>query len=130
LNGLLRRELAAEPMDADRIHSLLEQARAANVQLDSTTLEFTLRTAIERLLEQFAANPDDLKILDGIDARIKLARAMPFEVVLWKPQNIWFEMRRTTFEEFAGRAAAGDEEAVAWVERFRRLGESLSAQVD
>ncbi|SPF52826.1 Glycoside hydrolase, family 57 [Candidatus Sulfopaludibacter sp. SbA4] len=130
LNGLLRRELAAEPMDAERIHSLLEQVRAASVNLDSTTLEFTLRTAIERLLEQFAANPDDPTLLDRIDARIKLARTLPFEVILWRPQNLWFEMRRTVYDGFAGRAAGGDQEAAVWVERFRRLGESLSAQVD
>jgi hypothetical protein len=49
---------------------------------------------------------------------------------LWKPQNIWFDMRRTVFDGFAKRAAEGDEQAAAWVERFRRLGESLSAQVD
>jgi hypothetical protein len=130
LNGLLRRELAAEPMDIERIRSLLEQARAAKIDLDTTTLEFTSRTALERLLEQFAANPDQLELLDRIDALMGLVRSLPFEVVLWKPQNIWFQMRRTVFDGFAERAAAGDAEASAWVERFRRLGESLGAQVD
>ena len=130
LNGLLRRELAAEPMDTERIHSLLEQVRVANVNLDSTTLEFTLRTAIEHLLEQFQADPNDLTLVDQIDARINLARSLPFEVVLWKPQNLWFEMHRTVFEEFAARAAGGDKEAAEWVERFRHLGESVSAEVN
>jgi hypothetical protein len=130
LNGMLRRELAAEPMDIERTRSLLEQARAAKVNLDATTLEFTLRTALERLLEQFAAHPGETEALDRIEGRLDLARSLPFEVVLWRPQNIWFSMRRTVFDGFAGRAAAGDADAAAWVQRFRRLGESLSVKVD
>jgi len=130
LNGLLRRELAREPVDIERMRSLLEQARAAKVNLDATTLEFTARTALERLLERFAANPNASELLDRIEALTELTRSLPFEVVLWKPQNTWFEMRRTVLDGFAKRAAAGDAGAATWVERFRRLGESLRAQVD
>ncbi len=130
LNGMLRRELEAEAMDAERVRSLLEQVQAAQVNLDATTLEFAMRTALERLLDRFAANPDQTELLDCIQARIDLARSLPFEVVLWKPQNIWFEMRRTVFDRFAQRAAAGDATAAGWVERFRRLGEGLSIQVE
>jgi len=130
LNGLLRRELAAEPMDIERVHSVLEQVRIAQVNLDGTTLEFALRNAIERLVEQFASNPDRTELLDQIEARISLALSLPFEVLLWKPQNIWFEMRRTVLGGFEERAGAGDVKADAWVERFQHLGASLLAKVD
>ena len=130
LNGLLRRELEMEPMDAERVYSLLDQARAAKVNLDSTTLEYALRKAIEQLLQQFAAEPDNMELLDRIEARTNLAHSLPFEVVLWKPQNIWFNMRNTVFDGFAQGAAAGDGDAAAWVDRFQRLGRSLMAQVD
>jgi hypothetical protein len=130
LNGLLRRELAAEPIEVERVRSLLDQVRTAKVELDTTTLEFTFRTALEHLLEQFAANPSRTELLDGLEARIELARSLPFEVILWRPQNLWFEMRHTVFDGFAARAAAGDAEAKAWVERFRRLGENISVQMD
>jgi hypothetical protein len=130
LNGLLRRELEAEPMDAERIHGLLEQVRVAKVNLDATTLEFASRTALEHLLEKFAADPGKTELLDRIEARISLARSLPFEVVLWKPRNIWFQLRRTVFDRIQKRAAAGEVEAAAWTERFRRLGESLLIQVD
>ena len=129
LNSLLRRELAADPMDVERVQNLLEQSRAAGVTLDTTTLEYTLRTAIERLLEEFAKHPDDLQLLERVEKRVALARSLPFEVVLWKPQNIWFDMRRTVSAQFAERADQGEVEAISWVERFRQLGESLSAQV-
>ena len=78
LNGLLRRELEAEPMDVERVHSLLEQVHAAKVNLDATTLEYALRMALERLLEQFAADPENMELLDRIEARMDLARSLPF----------------------------------------------------
>ena len=71
LNGLLRREIEAEPMDIERVHSLMEQVRAAKVNLDATTLEFAVRMALERLFEQFAAEPrQHPNLLDRIEARI------------------------------------------------------------
>jgi hypothetical protein len=130
LNGMLRREIEAVPMDVERVRSLMEQVRAAKVNLDSTTLEYAARKALERLFEEFAANPENLEVLGRIEARIGLARSLPFSVVLWKPQNTWFEMRRTVFDGFAKRAAAGDAAAAAWVDRFLALGRSLAAQVD
>ena len=130
LNGVLRRELEKEPLDTERIRSLMEQVRAAEVNLDSTTLEYSARVALERLLEQFAANPANLELMDRIETRLALGRSLPFNVVLWRPQNISFEMRRTVFDDFAKRAALGDAGAVAWVDRFQRLGQSLSAQMD
>ena len=130
LNSMLRRELAANPMDVERIRNLLEQVRVAKVSLDTTTLEFALRTVLEGLMTQFSVDPGNTELLDAIEQRIRVANLLPFEVVFWTPQNIWFEMRRTALEYYAERAAAGDQDAAAWVERFRRLGESLLAQVD
>ena len=129
LNGMLRRELAAAPIDPERVRNLLEQSRAANVTLDTTTLEFTVRTAIEHLMEQLSKEPEDQQLLKRIQTDIDVAKSLPFEVVLWKPQNIWFELRRTVFDGIAERAAGGDADAAGWVEQFRHLGESLSAQV-
>jgi hypothetical protein len=130
LNSMLRRELEAVPVDVERVHRLMEQVRTAKVNLDATTLEYALRMALEPLLEQFAADPNNMELLGRIEALVGLAHSLPFEVVLWRPQNIWFNMRNTVFDEFSKRAAAGDADAAAWVERFENLGRSLLAQVD
>jgi hypothetical protein len=130
LNGLLRQEIETEPIDIERVNRLMEQVRAAKVNLDSTTLEYAWRIALERLLERFAADPDNTELLDRIEVRTNLAHSLPFPVVLWRPQNIWFEMRNSVFDGYAQRAASGDTGAAAWVDRFQSLGRSLLAQVD
>jgi hypothetical protein len=100
------------------------------VTLDETTLEYAARKALEKVIRQFAAEPDNFELLSRIEVRVGMVNSLPFPVVLWLPQNIWFDMRRTVFDGFQQRAAAGDKDAAAWVERFRRLGQSLSAQMD
>ena len=129
LNGLLRRELATEPLAADRVGHLLDEIRNATVTLDSTTLEYAMRRVLESLWEQFQENPEDAALMSSIAARLALLKKLPFEVVLWKPQNIWFAMRRTVFEQYEKRAAEGDAEAGNWIGRFRQLGEAMSVEV-
>jgi hypothetical protein len=130
LNGMLRREIETEPPDVDRVRSLMEQVRIAKVPLDETTLEFAARKALEKLIRQFAADPENSELLGGTEARVGMVTSLPFPVALWTAQNIWFDMRRTILDGFEQRAAGGDKEAAQWVERFRRLGQSLSVQVD
>jgi hypothetical protein len=130
LNFMLRRELETEPLDVDRVHSLMEQVRTAKVTLDETTLEYAARRAMEKAIRQFAADPDNSELLSRIEARVAVVNSFPFPVVLWTPQNIWFDMHRTVFDGFQQRAAAGDKQAGEWVERFRHLGQNLSIQVD
>ena len=40
-----------------RIRSLLEEARLGGVDLDATTLEYTLRKTIEKIAERLRENP-------------------------------------------------------------------------
>ncbi len=130
VNSLLRHEFAADEMDIARVQSLLEESRASSVDLDSPTLEYTLRKTIEKQFDQFLKNPADPEILRRLPPAVHLARSLPFEVVLWSAQNGWFEIRRTAYEEFANRDAAGDAEAHPWVEQFRQLGEELRISVN
>jgi len=129
LNSHLRRAFGNEEMDLEQVRKFLEEAQASGIALDSTTLEYTLRLTTERLFEQFAAGPGDLARLERLEAIIDLVRSLPFEVVLWTPQNVWSEVRRAAFEERSRRAQEGDEEARTWVQHFQSLGEKLKVRV-
>jgi hypothetical protein len=130
VNSLLRHEFTAEEMDIARIQGLLEESRSGNLSLDSTTLEYTLRKTIERQFDHLLKNPADREIFKRLLPAVHLARSLPFEVILWSAQNGWFEIRRTAFDEFANRGAAGDAEAHSWTEQFRHLGEELRLSVN
>ncbi|HTS61425.1 MAG TPA: DUF3536 domain-containing protein [Candidatus Acidoferrales bacterium] len=129
LNSRLRRAFASEDMDVEQIRKLLQEARSGGIALDSTTLEYTLRITIERLFERFAAGPGDRVLLQRLESLVEMARSLPFEVVLWTPQNAWSDVRRTGFAEFSRREQEGDAEARAWMQDFLALGEKLKVHI-
>jgi hypothetical protein len=80
LNGMLRREIETEPLDVARVHSLIEQVRSAKVTLDETTLEYAARKALEKVIRQFAAEPDNFELLSRIEVRVGVVNSLPFPV--------------------------------------------------
>jgi len=130
LNSRLRHEFGEEEMDLERVRNLLAEARTADIVLDSTTLEFSLGRSIEQLFEQFCKHPRDQVLLERLEAIVALARSLPFEVAMWTAQNIWCQMRRTAFDEFARRREQGEPDARAWIEHFKSLGEKLAVRVN
>jgi hypothetical protein len=130
LNSHLRRAFSADGLDIPRIRSLLEEARIGGVDLDSTTLEFTLRKTIERMAERQRENPTDLIELYALRQAIEMLDILPFTVTLWAVQNIGYEMLQNTYPQMLERAQAGDEDGAAWVEHFRAIADRLSLHID
>jgi hypothetical protein len=130
LNYILRQLFEQAEIDPEAIQNRLTEAKVLKVKLDEVSLEFTMRRTLERLAAGFRENPDDFNYLRQLAAAVSLARAMPFEVRLWKVQNIYFEMTHTVLPEWRWKAEHGEAEAHDWVKIFLQLGRDLSVKVD
>jgi alpha-amylase/alpha-mannosidase (GH57 family) len=130
LNTDLRLAFENEDPDLGRISALVDEAQVAKVPFDSPTLEYAIRKTIERMAVRFAATPRELPLLEKLNASVAMARSLPFEVALWRAQNIYYNLMLTEYPEARDQAAAGDPEAQAWAECFRALGSKLSVRVD
>jgi alpha-amylase/alpha-mannosidase (GH57 family) len=126
VNEALRRLIVEGPLDLVRFGTLLEEARRDNIRLDEARLAFDLRERLETASDALAANPTDLKLLSELDDTMKLVRMLPFEVNLWKAQNVYYVLLRTLYPRQLER---NDDEARRWVEIFRGLGEKLRIAV-
>jgi len=130
LNTLLRRACSAEPLDGDRIRSLIREAQASNVTLDRTTLEFQLRRKIEATAASFAAEPSSLVKLQALQNVLRVASFMPFSVNLWAAQNHVYATRTGLFQRTRKKAHRGDTRAQAWVDEFLMLCKQLCIHVE
>ncbi len=130
LNNDLRREFEREDLDLGRIGALVDEIQTGNVPTDAATLEFALRKTLERMAERFAADPDDYGLLEKLNGAVRMARSLPFEVTLWRVQNIFYQLMLTVLPGVRARAAIGYDEARAWGDCFRTLGENLRVRVD
>jgi len=129
LNTDLRRALSSDTLDVERARNLLNEVRAWNVDLDTAGLGYLFKQTLEEMMDRFASAPEELSPLQDMVSAVALARSLPFEVNLWKVQNLYYEMLFINYPGCQRRAKKGDETAEEWVTQFISLGEQLSIQI-
>ena len=129
LNTKLRRALQGEGLDPQVVEPLLEEARLAGATLDATALGLLLAANIERLADQLLAHPEDASLMEGLNKAASLVKALPFEVNLWKTQNICYKILHTCCSDFKEKAGSGDENARAWIHNSTILAENFRIQL-
>jgi alpha-amylase/alpha-mannosidase (GH57 family) len=129
LNGDLRNVLTSADVDLSRARSLLEEAESIRVQLDREGLSYGVERALQRIATNFLEHPRDLDRLEAWTELARLTEALPFDVNLWKSQNVFYDLLKTVYPSMRERAADGDETSQRWVDVFAGLGEQLSVAV-
>jgi alpha-amylase/alpha-mannosidase (GH57 family) len=137
MNGRLRREFESGDPDLVTVQTLLAEAQSERVALDSAGLSYGLRRALDRSFDRLLQAPTDLGLLMRLTSVIEIVHALPFEVNLWKVQNVYYELLQNVYPAVAvappnqlpATAEATEnlwsDEAAAWTSHFERLGELL-----
>jgi alpha-amylase/alpha-mannosidase (GH57 family) len=126
LNADLRKQFENGHLDAGRVKSLIAEARAANVPLETDALAFVAKNHFDRLSDELCKMPEDADLLQRFTNSAALIQRFPFGVNLWKAQNIYDQLRAKILPEMKNR---GDEKSKAWTEKFLMLGEQLGFHV-
>lgn len=129
INRELRRIFEAEKIDLERARSLLGEADDLRVPLDEGGLSFAVERSLENLAAAHRTRPFDTAALEQFVEVAALARDLPFEVDLWKTQNLFYATIRETLTETVARTDAGDARASQAMPMLYRLGELLSVAV-
>jgi alpha-amylase/alpha-mannosidase (GH57 family) len=129
LNADLRRVLAAEPLDVERVHRVLEQVSATQVTLDVAGLTLTFERALERTAVKLWQTPDDLRSLQTLEDLAHVAESISRDVDLWKVQNIYFDLMATHYPQMLRASEEGAPDAAAWVASFTRLADHLGVSI-
>lgn len=125
LNAKLRRVLQGEGLDPEVVRPLLEEARLAGATLDAAALGLLLSSNIERLAEELLGQPDDVSLMEKLNKSAKLVQVLPFEVNLWKTQNICYNILHSCCLDFKEKADSGDENAREWIRNSMVLAENF-----
>jgi hypothetical protein len=130
LNLDIQRAFEAEELDLGRLSALLEDSRTAHLTLDAMALQPPIRQGLTRLATRLAATPSNLALLQTLADAVALVRTLPFDVDLWKVQNVFYLLCHTVYPTFRHSADQGDAPARLWVHHFRALGDLLSVWVE
>ena len=125
LNHHLRREFLSEEPSLERVAPLIEEARAAKIDLDVATLEYALRRRLEQMAETLSDLRSDPGPLSRFQAAVELARALPFPVNLWQVQNVFYDQLRSLTRSRRMSAGEPPQDASRWAGELARVGETL-----
>ena len=129
LNGGLRKAISDDTPDTERIKNLLEESQTWQIELDTEGLSYLLQHNLERMLTRLSGTPEDIEFLDEILITAEILPAMPFQVDLWKVQNLYHGLLESVYPDMQQRAGQGDDGARSWLDRFVSLGQKLSMRV-
>ena len=124
VNIQLRRLADAEELSFGELEQHLRDARAEGVALDETTL-LALKRAIDRAADAFCAHPDDLALLETWEEIVTVVRDSKVDVDLRKPQNDYYELKKSKRPVIAANGGNGSQSANRWLQHFDALGEKL-----
>ena len=122
LNGSLRRAFQQEPLDLEQIATLLEAAKQEKVPLDAAGLAYTLQKRIEDMAGRMVWEARELAALERFEGVINMVRKLPFEVNLWKAQNVYYDLLQTLYPTLR---AHEDADSQQWASHFVALGKKL-----
>lgn len=130
LNTSLRYALAEDEPDLERIKAILNEAKIFKVPLDGASLGYIIKKSLEKMGERLYENPEDISQIRRLDSFVGLILTLPFEVDLWKIQNIYYEMLQRNYPELQAKEIQGDESLRTWIEHFEALGDKLKMKRD
>ena len=130
LNSDILRTIESGNLNIQEMQTLLDEAKRTGIPLDGTTLEFALRKKLQSMAAQLRANPQDLNLLESLDAAVGVANAAPFRVHYWTVQNIYFDILKNVYPQIRDRKAEPPIDFERWLALFRSLGARLSIRVD
>jgi alpha-amylase/alpha-mannosidase (GH57 family) len=127
LNNQLQQALERPDIDAAVVRSLLREACANHVTLDTTTLEYAMRKRLEDQTLVFARNPEDLAALKRLHAMLDVAAGLPLHVHLWRVQNLSFAhlANRTVGHNGSGPPPEDSAAAEEWGRELSAVREQL-----
>ncbi len=129
LNMHLRRYFESDYLNLDGVSSVIAEAKLNKIHLDSAGLGYSFQKSIEKMMLWLKNNPNDLSLLENLEATIGLMASTPFDVNLWEVQNGYYEMLQNMYPIQKQKKEEGDEVATDWVKSFETLGHMLHVRV-
>jgi hypothetical protein len=126
LNSDLEKTFSSDPVDSVRISMLLELVKREGVQVEEAAVGYAARNALTRLLKAIQETPRKTELLQQANILASLLEMLPFKVITWDAQNIFYSLLQT---EFPSISALHDQISRSWTDAFIILGEKLGVSV-
>jgi hypothetical protein len=122
MNIDLRRALEAETVNTKELERLAQSVKMWHFEIDRPALSFIANNKINALITRCEEEPQVIGHLEFLKKVLQILRTLPFELNLWKAQNIYFSIYRNNAKEMIERASSADPGAKEWISLFKDIG--------
>jgi hypothetical protein len=130
LNFDMKKAFSEERADEEKIRNIMKDTKRWNITLDTVELEFIIRRALERMMDELYKNPPDSSLLLKVQKMVELIKSLPFSINLWQAQNIFYRLSGIAYGELLLKSKSGNEDASLWADKFKQIGQSLFFNVE
>jgi hypothetical protein len=127
INAELRKQFENGATDPERVRSLIALANNSHATLEIDALGFAVKRHFDHLSDELFKAPENLDVLQRLSNSAALLPALPLQVNLWKPQNIYDQLHAKVLPEMK---KLKDEKSKQWTEKFLALGEQLGFHIE
>jgi alpha-amylase/alpha-mannosidase (GH57 family) len=113
----------------DHLQILSDEATRFSLQLDKPTIQFEAGKKINRLMTLFKETPENTKLLETIEATVRILMSIVTELNIQAAQNVLFDLSKKTYLEMNKKSNAGDQAAKLWIEHFTKLARYLGVRI-
>jgi hypothetical protein len=103
------------------IAAFMDTAARDEITLDTAGLSYVLKKRLAALAERLESDPADSAAFQQFEIAVRLARSLPFEVDLWRAQNISY---RVLQDICSGKTGPATEQE--WRQRWLAIADKLN----
>ncbi|MFH1621529.1 MAG: DUF3536 domain-containing protein [Candidatus Omnitrophota bacterium] len=126
----IRKALEADEPDFNELNRLIKEFKRWSLQIDRNNLSFIASKQINKFMNQWAKNIDDLSLLEKIINFLKIIEGLTLNVKIWRVQNVYFAIGKEHLHAKQYKLTQADEHSIKWVNYFNELGNYLKVKVE
>ncbi len=124
------RALASDPIDFERLESLVREVEECHMEVDKVTLAFVARRRINELMQEFLKRPRDFLCLETVQRVLTTLKPLKLEFEFWTAQNIYFWVGQRIYLPMSAKASRDNPNAKRWLAAFENLGIFFNVHID
>ncbi|MGV8074151.1 MAG: DUF3536 domain-containing protein [Syntrophobacteraceae bacterium] len=117
----------AEPY-LTKLENLISEADRWGISIDTDELCLTVTSWMAGAFKNVQTQPDAVLLIEVIERVLVLVALLDLDLDLWRAQNIYFTLGKTTCGSMREKADSGDEAARNWIRVFENLGVLLKVK--
>jgi len=116
-------------VDPGLLEKLIDESSRWRLSLDKEMLSLRASSWMAGALKRIQSSPMDIVLLRQVENILQILSSLHLELDLWKSQNIYFALGRSTYAEIKASVMDGESHSLEWATLFESIGAYLKVKV-